>query len=725
MADLKELTEAMWAIPPSDLDELEWVQVGMAYKLEGGSFDEWDAWSAQDTRLKKGYPGSQECLGKWNGFKRKDGVTGATIFKMAFEHGWHSKGNILSYDGTFYSGGTPIKPMTKPAREEEPKMLSDISVENLKPENIPDGPPETAGQDVVDYLQAVFKPGEKASYCTDGIKEEEGRWVPKSALTLPLEKIINNIKSYGMNDITWAMSDYPPEAGAYIRINPMDGEGQGNSNVTAYRNALLESDKLEQGKQLAFYKASKLPIVAVVTSGSKSVHAIVRVDADNAEQYAERVKKLYAYCKASGFVCDEQNKNPSRYSRLPSVQRGEHWQRYIPVTWDHYESWDEWENQVGEDDGLPDFVSLSDFKEVPPLAPELIHDVLRRGRKGMIMGPSKAGKTFCLIQLAIAIATGTEWLGHECEKGSVLYVNLEVAEDTFVNRVNKVYEAYHEAFPEITPAKFNELENCDLWDLRGKVVPLDRLVPKLVKRARNKHYDLIIVDPLYKILTGDENNASDMAYFTNQFDIICRELDTSIVFSHHHAKGKAGDKAAIDRASGSGVFARDPDAIIDMSELANVPKELLECSDGGIGSAYRLHYILREFKNFPEHDIIWRYPLHELADLSEYNIDSSQQRGADAIASKAAGKWAPVNAAISLAGDRLRAEKGHDWPFPVTEILETLHLYYADVITEVSETTLKKYLQQSSVGNKYFDYYSSIEGKQVSYLYRKNFEVKA
>ncbi|MEE1199029.1 MAG: hypothetical protein U0L09_00100, partial [Christensenellales bacterium] len=67
--------------------------------------------------------------------------------------------------------------------------------------------------------------------------------------------------------------------------------------------------------------------------------------------------------------------------------------------------------------------------------------------------------------------------------------------------------------------------------------------------------------------TGDENSADQMAQFCNQFDLVCTELGCAVIYCHHHSKGGQGQKRSMDRASGSGVFARDPDALIDMIEL--------------------------------------------------------------------------------------------------------------------------------------------------------------
>ena len=111
------------------------------------------------------------------------------------------------------------------------------------------------------------------------------------------------------------------------------------------------------------------------------------------------------------------------------------------------------------------------------------------------------------------------------------------------------------------------LKNIDIWNLRGASVPMDKLAPKLIRRAQKKGYMAVVLDPIYKVITGDENSADQMAKFCNQFDLVCRALDCAVIYCHHHSKGAQGGKRSMDRASGSGVFARDPDAMLDMTEL--------------------------------------------------------------------------------------------------------------------------------------------------------------
>jgi RecA-family ATPase len=107
----------------------------------------------------------------------------------------------------------------------------------------------------------------------------------------------------------------------------------------------------------------------------------------------------------------------------------------------------------------------------------------------------------------------------------------------------------------------------DVWNLRGSATSMDKLTPKLIRRAQKKGYTVVIIDPVYKVLTGDENSAEQMAHFCNQFDKICLQLEAATIFCHHHSKGSQGQKQSQDRASGSGVFSRDPDTILDLIEL--------------------------------------------------------------------------------------------------------------------------------------------------------------
>ena len=267
----------------------------------------------------------------------------------------------------------------------------------------------------------------------------------------------------------------------------------------------------------------------------------------------------------------------------------------------NWTEWKEWIESVNDD--LPDPEGLEDvWDNLPELAPCLIEGVLRQGHKMLIAGPSKAGKSFLQIEMCIAIAEGREWLGWKCTQGRVLYVNLELDRASCLHRFKDVYQALG--------WKPDNLRNIDIWNLRGKSRPMDKLAPMLIRRAAKKNYIAIVIDPIYKVITGDENSADQMANFCNQFDKVCTELGVAVIYCHHHSKGGQGSKKAMDRASGSGVFARDPDAMLDMIEL-ELSEDVFKAEENKAVCAACKQYLDAHFK--------WE------DDLSEDDLCSSYQ----------------------------------------------------------------------------------------------------
>jgi RecA-family ATPase len=415
--------------------------------------------------------------------------------------------------------------------------------------------------EIITYLRARFEPGEYIGYVTSVYEDSEtGKLSPtRGNYDRTAGQIIDLLEKCG-GDIGSVLGDADPRAGAWIRVNPLDGKGIKDENVTSYRYVLIESDSLPIEQQNALMHDLELPIVTLTYTGGKSLHAIVKVDASSREEYRQRVAYLFDICEKNGLRIDRSCKNPSRLTRLPGFRRGDNWQ-YLIETNIGKASFEEWKDYIEETtDDLPDAESAADFWDsIPPLRPALIDGVLRQGHKMLLAGPSKAGKSFALIALAVAIAEGKSWMGFPCAQGKVWYVNLELDDISCKHRIRDVYEALG-----IEP---KNTANLDIWNLRGRSLPMDKLAPSMIRRAKRRGYSAIIIDPIYKVITGDENSAEQMAHFCNQFDRVCAGADCAVIYCHHHSKGAQGGKRSMDRASGSGVFARDPDALLDMIEL--------------------------------------------------------------------------------------------------------------------------------------------------------------
>jgi len=477
---------------------------------------------------------------------------------------------------------------------------------------------EPATAQLITYLETLFDKDDFVGYVTTDVwQDNEGRWLPKKGVyNRTAGDLLASLKKHP-EDLGATIGDWKKDCGAWIRFNPVDGEGVKNDNITKFKYALVESDSMPIADQDAMYRKLELPIACLVHSGGKSLHAIVKVDAEDYNEYRKRVEFLYDFLEKNGVVVDKQNRNPSRLSRMPGPTRNGNPQ-YLVATNIGRKSWVDWlDFAEGVSDELPGLVSLNDFKDnLPKLPEELIKGVLRCGHKMLISGSSKAGKSFLLMELCIAIAEGKPWLGFPCKKGRVLYVNLEIDPASCIMRFMKIYDALG--------VKKQNMENIVIWNLRGHAVPLDKLVPKLIRRVRDQHYDAIIVDPIYKVITGDENNASDMASFCNQFDKICTETGCATIYCHHHSKGAQGAKKAMDRASGSGVFARDPDAQLDMIQLELSENQMNTLRDGN-STAWRLECSLREFENFKPVNFWFEYPIHRID--TQGNLDTAYTEG--------------------------------------------------------------------------------------------------
>lgn len=591
-----------------------WIQVGMALKHEGYSLTIWEDWSRKGNKFHDG-----ECSRKWDSFGEETDtiVTGATITNLAKSGGWKNEDSPIAMNARLPDDLTILDP--EYIEPEQLKVPTDTAWTN-----------KARAEELINYVKALFDDDEIVSYTTKSFKDKDGKFKPiEEGLHIYAGDMVKRLKQYGRIDLAIGSQtissdedDSPLSGGAWIRFNPMNGNGAKNSDITSYRYTLIESDKMSVSKQIAMIRALELPVAALVYSGGKSVHAIVHVDADTFKEYQQRVQFIYETCEKNGFKVDTQNKNPSRLSRMPGEYRGDKKQFLIATNIGHgsYKEWLEYVEEAADD--LPPFTDLEEvFSNPPELAPELIHGVLRQGHKMLFVGPSKAGKSFALIELAIAIAEGGTWLDFQCSQGKVLYINLEIDSASCIHRFIDVYNALGMP-PE-------NLQNIEIWNLRGAAIPMDKLAPKIIRRAKKYGFKAIIIDPIYKVIMGDENAAGDMAKFCNQFDLLCRDLGCSTIYCHHHSKGPQGQKKAMDRASGSGVFARDPDAVIDVTPLS-VKEET------GQLSAFKVSGILREFPPFKEFCIVYHYPIHTVdhsgfLDMSavEGSLEDLQERGRD------------------------------------------------------------------------------------------------
>lgn len=237
---------------------------------------------------------------------------------------------------------------------------------------------------------------------------------------------------------------------------------------------------------------------------------------------------------------------------------------------------------------LPPVIDAAEFvAHELPQPPELVGGILHQGSKLVLGGGSKSFKTWTLLDLAVSVAHGCQWLGRNTAQGRVLYLNFEIQPWSWQGRVGAVAKGKGIT---LKPGQLS------LWNLRGRANDYTVLLPQ-IQQAAKRDYSLIVLDPIYKLYgQTDENSAGDVAKLLNAIDELCTRTGAATAFGAHFSKGIQSGKDSIDRISGSGVFARDPDSLLIFTAHEEA-------------DAFTVEATLRNFPRPEPFVVRWEYPL--------------------------------------------------------------------------------------------------------------------
>ncbi len=239
--------------------------------------------------------------------------------------------------------------------------------------------------------------------------------------------------------------------------------------------------------------------------------------------------------------------------------------------------------------GLPEIEDACDFcRRDLPLPRKLVEGLLHQGSKMSLEGASKAYKSWALLDLALSAGYGKPWLGCRTVRSRVLVINLEIQQAFCRKRLATLADAR---------GIRQERGWLDIWNLRGYATSHQEIFPKIVQRVGNCGYGMIVLDPIYKLYgSTDENSARDVAALLNSVETVAVTTGAAVAFGTHFSKGNQAGKSSIDRVSGSGVFARDPDSILNLTA-----HEEPDC--------FTLEAVLRNFPPMAPFVVRWDYPL--------------------------------------------------------------------------------------------------------------------
>lgn len=186
---------------------------------------------------------------------------------------------------------------------------------------------ESAGE----FLAALYQPGEKVKIFNEF--KSQGEWIAE--VRGPNEIIVTD--NYG------SLSQMPTrgQEGIWFLNQPVDGlkhpnprmggrlSGRSEEAVTAWRYLVLESDEAERRQWVAALVRLPLPVAAIYTSGGKSIHALVRLDAVDKKEFDQKRDELKDILVLLG--ADPAAMTAVRLTRLPFCYREEkkRWQQLL------------------------------------------------------------------------------------------------------------------------------------------------------------------------------------------------------------------------------------------------------------------------------------------------------------------------------------------------------------------------------------------------------------
>ncbi|NDF30572.1 MAG: hypothetical protein EB150_10335, partial [Nitrososphaeria archaeon] len=267
----------------------------------------------------------------------------------------------------------------------------------------------------------------------------------------------------------------------------------------------------------------------------------------------------------SDYEPDEMTKNPSRWSRLGGVFRGDKEQRIVALNIG-VESWDNWVSYL-ESSEVPDEISVDDLENYntdndPTTV--LGNRWLCEGGSLSIIGQSGIGKSSFLMQMAIMLAIGRSFFGIEVKKPYKCIV-MQAENDT--GDLSEAFKGVVSSLDLTSEEKTLLRSNIKFY--RETVKVGEAFVKQARKLIVHNNAQFFFADPLLSFAGGDiSNQAYASQFLRNLIQPVLMETKVVWVWLHHTGKPKKAEEvsgASISDLAYSG---------LGSSELVNWSREI-------------------------------------------------------------------------------------------------------------------------------------------------------
>lgn len=203
------------------------------------------------------------------------------------------------------------------------------SVDNLKNAS----PINVSDCTSIQYLRHIFRTGEHV-ILTTSLNDRGKVWLNDPKDPTSREDELDSFKEPTEGKGAWFLSN--PVNGSFIQserlksdVNPDGMSLRAEENLTSFKYLVVESDEAPQDLWLSALVQLPLPIVSIVNSGGKSLHALVRVDAVNGDHWRAIKHRIAPALVTLG--ADKSALTAVRLTRLPGSYRTEkgQWQKLL------------------------------------------------------------------------------------------------------------------------------------------------------------------------------------------------------------------------------------------------------------------------------------------------------------------------------------------------------------------------------------------------------------
>lgn len=209
---------------------------------------------------------------------------------------------------------------------------------------------------------------------------------------------------------------------------------------------------------------------------------------------------------------------------------------------------------MGEPQYLGNFLAW----DAPKLVPIISDGIMYEGSKVILYGKYKTMKSMIAMRFALSVAEGTDWLGFGTNGGgkTVMYLQLEIPPPLLQRR-----------FQAMNASPSNKVI---VWTESNISIDTDEGMNRVEQAIEDFGPDVLILDPIYKVMSGNLVENSQVKTFIDRIDKLMDDFSPlSVMLVSHTRKGAYEEAWGSDDLIGGVFFSAWADSVIKLERIGH------------------------------------------------------------------------------------------------------------------------------------------------------------